>query len=71
MGVVCGLTYAYILKACDHIGIAADRGKQIHGEIERQDLLQSDIKLGNVLVNMYAKYGAIFRHASEHQQCGS
>ena len=48
------VTCTCILKACSQIK-ATDRGKQIHGEIARQDLLQSDIVLGNALVDIYAK----------------
>ncbi|KAH7284481.1 hypothetical protein KP509_34G056100 [Ceratopteris richardii] len=50
------VTYACILKACGMLG-AIDKGKQIHEEIESQDLLQDDIVLGGVLVDMYAKCG--------------
>eukprot|EP00250_Pteridium_aquilinum_P022128 c25307_g7_i3 orf=145-840(+) len=52
------VTYACILKACGTMG-AADKGKQIHDEIVRQGLLQNDIVLGNALVDMYAKCGAL------------
>ncbi|KAI5081261.1 hypothetical protein GOP47_0004444 [Adiantum capillus-veneris] len=51
-------TYACILKACASIG-AADKGKEIHDAIEKQGLLQSDIMVGNAVVDMYAKCGAL------------
>ncbi|KAI5057963.1 hypothetical protein GOP47_0027978, partial [Adiantum capillus-veneris] len=52
------VTFACTLKACAVAG-AVDKGKQIHDEILRQGLLEHDIVLGNVLVDMYAKCGAL------------
>ncbi|KAI5065567.1 hypothetical protein GOP47_0020262 [Adiantum capillus-veneris] len=52
------VTYLSLLKACASIG-AADRGEQIHDEIVRQGLLKNDLSLGNALVDMYAKCGAL------------
>ena len=52
------MTYTCTLKACAAIG-DADKGKQLHDMIIRQDLLKNDIKLGTALVDMYAKCGAL------------
>ena len=53
------MIYAFILKAHATIG-AADKGKQIHDEIARLELLQNDdIVLGSALVDMYAKCGGV------------
>ncbi|KAI5070869.1 hypothetical protein GOP47_0015212 [Adiantum capillus-veneris] len=52
------VTYVSVLKACAVIG-ALDKGKQIHDEILRQGLLAQNIILGNALVDMYAKCGAL------------
>ncbi|KAH7439229.1 hypothetical protein KP509_04G051300 [Ceratopteris richardii] len=57
------VTYTCMLKACAMIR-AIGRGKQIHDEIARQELLQNDTILCNALVDMYAKCGAF----SEAQQ---
>ncbi|KAI5080163.1 hypothetical protein GOP47_0005642 [Adiantum capillus-veneris] len=51
-------TYACILKACAVIG-NIDKGEKIHNEISRQGLLEHNIVLGNTLVDMYAKCGAL------------
>ncbi|KAI5079086.1 hypothetical protein GOP47_0006757 [Adiantum capillus-veneris] len=52
------ITYACTLKAC---GIAQDidMGVRIHDEIASQGLLEKDVVLGNALVDMYAKCGAL------------
>ncbi|KAI5066600.1 hypothetical protein GOP47_0019224 [Adiantum capillus-veneris] len=52
------ITYTSLLQACGITG-AVDRGKQIHDEIVRQGLLGKDVVLGNALVDMYAKCGAL------------
>ncbi|KAI5059723.1 hypothetical protein GOP47_0026042 [Adiantum capillus-veneris] len=52
------VTYVCILKACAVIK-ALDKGKQIHNEISRQGLLEESMELGNSLVDMYAKCGAL------------
>ncbi|KAH7446972.1 hypothetical protein KP509_01G084700 [Ceratopteris richardii] len=54
------LTFASALKACGTIG-AIDKGEQIHDEISRQGLLGSDVALGNALVDMYIKCGALLK----------
>lgn len=56
------VTFTCILMACGSIG-AIDKGEQIHDEITRQGLLQSNVALGNVLVSMYAKCGALDKAA--------
>ncbi|KAI5081461.1 hypothetical protein GOP47_0004644 [Adiantum capillus-veneris] len=45
------------VKACCRIG-AAKKGQELHMEIERRDLLQSE-HVGNTLIDMYAKNGLI------------
>ena len=52
------VTFACILKACGTIR-AAEKGEQIHDEINRQGLLENNIVLGVALVDMYAKCGAL------------
>ena len=64
------VTYTCILKACATIG-AADKGKQIHDEITRQELLQNDSVLGNALVDMYAKCGIVSKAQHCARQCSS
>ncbi|MCO5570113.1 hypothetical protein L7F22_023829 [Adiantum nelumboides] len=54
------VTYACILKACAIIG-DIDRGKLIHDEICKQGLLEDNIVLGNAIVDMYAKCGAVLK----------
>ncbi|KAI5070709.1 hypothetical protein GOP47_0015052 [Adiantum capillus-veneris] len=54
------ITYVCILKACAVIR-AIDKGKEIHDEILRQELLEDDIVLGGALVDMYAKCGALMK----------
>ncbi|MCO5593128.1 hypothetical protein L7F22_047134 [Adiantum nelumboides] len=51
-------TYSCILKAYAMMG-AVDKGEEIHNEISRQGLLKDNIVLGNALVGMYAKCGAV------------
>ncbi|KAI5072845.1 hypothetical protein GOP47_0012951 [Adiantum capillus-veneris] len=52
------VTFSCILEACGSVG-AVDKGEQIHNEIARQGLLENDVVLGNALVDMYAKCGAL------------
>jgi pentatricopeptide repeat protein len=52
------VTFLCILKACGNAG-ALDKGKTIHEEIVDRGLLGKHIELGNALVDMYAKCGAI------------
>ncbi|KAI5073952.1 hypothetical protein GOP47_0011965 [Adiantum capillus-veneris] len=54
------ITYTCILKACG-ITQNTDRGKHIHDEIVSKGLLGIDAVLGNALVDMYAKCGAVSR----------
>ncbi|KAI5081458.1 hypothetical protein GOP47_0004641 [Adiantum capillus-veneris] len=53
------VTLVCSLKACSSIG-AIDKGKEIHTEIERQQVLYSDRVVGNALVGMYAKCGFVY-----------
>jgi pentatricopeptide repeat protein len=48
------------LKACGSIG-ATKKGQEIHAEIERRGFLETDLVVGNSLVNMYIKCGSLFR----------
>ncbi|KAI5083561.1 hypothetical protein GOP47_0003304 [Adiantum capillus-veneris] len=52
------VTFLCILKACANLG-AADKGEQIHNEIINEGLLEHNVMLGNALVDMYAKCGAL------------
>ncbi|KAI5076844.1 hypothetical protein GOP47_0008909 [Adiantum capillus-veneris] len=52
------MTFACALKACGSIG-AFEKGKLVHSEMVRQGLLGYDTVLGNALVDMYAKCGAL------------
>ncbi|KAI5081296.1 hypothetical protein GOP47_0004479 [Adiantum capillus-veneris] len=52
------VTFACTLRACGSIG-ATEMGEEIHLEIARKQLLENDIVLGNALVDMYAKCGAL------------
>ncbi|KAH7434558.1 hypothetical protein KP509_06G022800 [Ceratopteris richardii] len=51
-------TYICILKACGTLG-ALQKGQQIHEKISIQGLLQENVVIGTVLVDMYAKCGAL------------
>ncbi|KAI5058798.1 hypothetical protein GOP47_0026968 [Adiantum capillus-veneris] len=53
-----GVTFSCLLKACGSLR-DAEKGKAIHVEIVRQGLLEKDSVLGNALVDMYAKCGAV------------
>jgi pentatricopeptide repeat protein len=52
------VTFICILKACGKAR-AIDQGKQIHDQISNRGLLENDIVVGNALVDMYAKCGAL------------
>ncbi|KAH7434156.1 hypothetical protein KP509_06G003100 [Ceratopteris richardii] len=52
------VTFACILKACASI-CALDIGVRIHNEVANQGLLYDSIIVGNALVDMYAKCGAL------------
>lgn len=54
------ITYTCVLKACGIVR-ASDVGKEVHAEIEKACLLARDIVLGNALIDMYAKCGALER----------
>ncbi|KAI5070846.1 hypothetical protein GOP47_0015189 [Adiantum capillus-veneris] len=52
------ITAACILKACGSVG-ALDKGEEIHARAAREGWLQDNNVIGNVLVDMYAKCGAL------------
>jgi pentatricopeptide repeat protein len=52
------VTFACILKACGEAE-CAQKGKEIHSEIFSKGLLEKDVVLGNVLIHMYVKCGAL------------
>ncbi|KAH7440808.1 hypothetical protein KP509_03G011500 [Ceratopteris richardii] len=52
------VTYTCILQACGSLQ-AADKGEEIHNEIELNGMLGTDIVLDTALVDMYAKCGAL------------
>ena len=54
------VTFLSILRACGTIG-TLEKGKQIHAQIHmiRDENLEKDISVGNALLDMYAKCGAI------------
>ncbi|KAH7292861.1 hypothetical protein KP509_28G001700 [Ceratopteris richardii] len=52
------MTFACILKACGRTG-ATEKGREVHVQIVREGLLGKDRVLGSVLVDMYAKCGAL------------
>ncbi|KAI5064610.1 hypothetical protein GOP47_0021280 [Adiantum capillus-veneris] len=54
------ITYACILKACGSMQ-DADMGLKIHFVIVSMGLLQKIVVLGNALVDLYAKRGALQR----------
>ncbi|KAJ7528126.1 hypothetical protein O6H91_16G085100 [Diphasiastrum complanatum] len=56
------VTYVILLKACSSIG-ALEQGKQIHSDIIRRGF-ESEVIVGNTLVDMYAKGGCI-EHARQ------
>ncbi|KAH7292687.1 hypothetical protein KP509_29G081200 [Ceratopteris richardii] len=52
------VTFSCVLKACGNIG-ALYMGCQVHDEIVKRSLLQHNVVIGNALVDMYAKCGAL------------
>jgi pentatricopeptide repeat protein len=52
------VTFLCCLKACGNIG-ALIKGQEIHGEVERRMLIEKDLVVGNSVVDMYAKCGAL------------
>ena len=52
------VTYAHILKACGNVG-SLDIGEDVDAHVRKRKLLQRDIVLGNALIDMYCKCGAI------------
>lgn len=52
------VTFLCSLNACGYIG-ATHKGTQIHAVVITQGLLESDLVLGNALVDMYAKCGVV------------
>ncbi|KAH7288275.1 hypothetical protein KP509_31G020200 [Ceratopteris richardii] len=52
------VTFINILKACGNLG-AMKKGEEIHAEVSRRGLLENHTELGNALVDMYVKWGAI------------
>lgn len=52
------VTLLCILQACGSTG-AAEKGGEVHVDIVRTELLGKDSALGNALVDMYAKLGAL------------
>ena len=54
------VTFICILKACGRMR-AIDKGKQIHNEIIKRGLLETNLMLGNGLVDMYVKCGMLVK----------
>ncbi|KAH7315277.1 hypothetical protein KP509_21G042400 [Ceratopteris richardii] len=52
------VTLSCMLKACGNIG-ALSKGKEIHDEVSKQRLLEKSVIIGNSLVDMYARCGAL------------
>ena len=52
------VTFVYLLKACGRIG-AIEEGQRIHNEITARRLLDTNIVLGNALLDMYPKCGEL------------
>ena len=61
------VTYICVLKCCGIIG-SLDLGKDIDAEVRKQGLLQTDIAIGNTLVDMYSKCGALDKAKEVFQQ---
>jgi pentatricopeptide repeat protein len=53
-------TFACMLQACGSIG-AVDKGERIHRDVVDRGLLRKDVRIGNALVDMYAKCGELVR----------
>jgi pentatricopeptide repeat protein len=54
------VTYITVLKACGIVG-CLEIGVEIDAEVRKQGLLQKEVSLGNALVDMYCKCGAVER----------
>ncbi|KAI5064466.1 hypothetical protein GOP47_0021136 [Adiantum capillus-veneris] len=52
------VTFICVLRACGNMR-ALEKGEQIHDEIAKQGLLDTNTELGNALLTMYAKCGAL------------
>ncbi|KAI5063622.1 hypothetical protein GOP47_0022169 [Adiantum capillus-veneris] len=52
------VTFTCSLKACSQLRVT-DRGQEIHAEVERRGLLETDSIVGNALIDMYAKCGLL------------
>jgi pentatricopeptide repeat protein len=52
------VTFVSIFAACGGLG-ASTMGKDLHAEIVREDLLKSNILVGNAVVDMYVKCGEL------------
>lgn len=52
------ISYVCVLKVCGILG-ALDKGRDIHAEIVRRGLIETDNIAGNVLVDMYSKGGVL------------
>ncbi|KAH7295758.1 hypothetical protein KP509_27G064300 [Ceratopteris richardii] len=52
------VTFICVLQACSILG-AVDKGEQIHNKIAKEGLHRSDSAVGNALVDMYVKFGAL------------
>lgn len=52
------VTFVSSLKACGSV-VAADKGEEIHAEITRRGILESNCVLGSALVDMYTKCGML------------
>jgi pentatricopeptide repeat protein len=64
------VTYSCILKVCGNVR-SLEIGEGIHWEVRKRDLLQRDVVLGNALVDMYAKCGALEKARDVFQQLPS
>ncbi|KAI5071803.1 hypothetical protein GOP47_0014054 [Adiantum capillus-veneris] len=52
------ITFATVLNACARTK-ALEKGEEIHNDVDRLGMLTNDLVLGNALVDMYAKCGAL------------
>ncbi|KAI5069870.1 hypothetical protein GOP47_0016171 [Adiantum capillus-veneris] len=52
------ITFVCSLKACGSIKLTS-KGEEIHAEVSRNGLLERDVVVGNAVVDMYAKCGAL------------
>ena len=61
------VTFLCILKACGAIG-ATEKGKEIHAEMIKEEFVENYVELGNALVDMYCKCGALTEAAEVFEQ---